>query len=557
MAYIKSKIFDLLLKYSKKWQNLIKENPIFDAVDSGLRGYGQVLFCNNSFIGALFLLITFTNPVAGFTGFLGSIFATATAYALQPPESYLKSGLFSLNGALIGIAWGVYLEPSFHLILLLFLTTSLSALLTLVLITSLGKNYDLPSLSISFVLMAWIGFLTIPGISGLSLKPNPFEIKYTGMEKYLLESLPWWISFIFRSIASIFFQNSIIAGILFFAGLLYYSRTSALFAAGGGLLGALILKALGYSNHVPFYLIGFNCILAALAFGGFFLVLNRNSIIYCTLAVIFSSLVSLAIDSLLLPLKVPVLAASFNLTVLLFLYPVKSGVIDEDLTDLRPVPLNVVKSPEESLNWYKKKMSEKKALDLRLPFFGTWLVCQGNNGSITHRSLNKFAWDFVIVDEERCPFKEKGEKVQDYYSFGLPVIAPSSGTVIKVVNDIPDNEPNKENHDDNWGNYVIIEHETGEYSEISHLKQNSIIVSKSAEVAAGQIIGCCGNSGRSPIPHIHYQLQKNGFAGARTIPAVFCNFIKLNSGKEELVLKGKPQEGDFVKNYENSFLNKF
>ncbi|MFC6721223.1 M23 family metallopeptidase [Halobacteriaceae archaeon SHR40] len=57
------------------------------------------------------------------------------------------------------------------------------------------------------------------------------------------------------------------------------------------------------------------------------------------------------------------------------------------------------------------------------------------------------------------------------------------------------------------GNYVVIEHETGEYSLLAHLQENSVTVEPGQEVQRGEVVGRCGNSGNSTEPHLHFQLQ--------------------------------------------------
>ena len=54
------------------------------------------------------------------------------------------------------------------------------------------------------------------------------------------------------------------------------------------------------------------------------------------------------------------------------------------------------------------------------------------------------------------------------------------------------------------GNYVLIDHGLGIYSGYAHL--SDLLVSAGQELAAGQIIGSSGNTGRSSGPHLHWEL---------------------------------------------------
>lgn len=58
------------------------------------------------------------------------------------------------------------------------------------------------------------------------------------------------------------------------------------------------------------------------------------------------------------------------------------------------------------------------------------------------------------------------------------------------------------------GNYVIIRHSKHEYSMIAHIKKGSFCVKAGDKVCRGQQIACCGNSGNTSEPHIHFQIQQ-------------------------------------------------
>ena len=60
---------------------------------------------------------------------------------------------------------------------------------------------------------------------------------------------------------------------------------------------------------------------------------------------------------------------------------------------------------------------------------------------------------------------------------------------------------------DNWGNTIIIKHGDYLFSKISHIKEGSFKVRVGDYVKKGDVLAVCGNSGRSPEPHLHFQLQ--------------------------------------------------
>ncbi len=58
------------------------------------------------------------------------------------------------------------------------------------------------------------------------------------------------------------------------------------------------------------------------------------------------------------------------------------------------------------------------------------------------------------------------------------------------------------------GNYVMINHGYGVYSGYAHFSE--LQVTRGQRIAAGQIIGMSGNSGRSSGPHLHWEMVVHG-----------------------------------------------
>ncbi len=100
---------------------------------------------------------------------------------------------------------------------------------------------------------------------------------------------------------------------------------------------------------------------------------------------------------------------------------------------------------------------------------------------------------------------------------------------------------------ENWGNLVVIQHGPFLFSVVCHLAEGSVKVKEGDMVKKGNVVGYCGNSGRSAHPHLHFQLQNTGRVGAPTLHSEF----------HEVVLEGKspslhrtyvPKQGDSVRN---------
>jgi murein DD-endopeptidase MepM/ murein hydrolase activator NlpD len=81
---------------------------------------------------------------------------------------------------------------------------------------------------------------------------------------------------------------------------------------------------------------------------------------------------------------------------------------------------------------------------------------------------------------------------------GVPVRATASGNVVAA------------GWEGGYGNMVEIAHAGGFSTRYGHL--SSILVSLGDRVAAGDLVGRVGSTGRSTGPHLHYETRKSGRA---------------------------------------------
>ncbi|MEO2069450.1 MAG: M23 family metallopeptidase [Desulfurobacteriaceae bacterium] len=121
-------------------------------------------------------------------------------------------------------------------------------------------------------------------------------------------------------------------------------------------------------------------------------------------------------------------------------------------------------------------------------------------------------------------------------------MSPIDGQVVSVVNSIPDNQIGQADKENNWGNYVLLHDKRGFYVLICHLKQNSIRVKPEDYVVKGTVLGLCGNSGYSPQPHIHVQVQLLPNLGAPTVSSTFSSYVV----GDRFFDVGIPKEGETV-----------
>lgn len=199
-----------------------------------------------------------------------------------------------------------------------------------------------------------------------------------------------------------------------------------------------------------------------------------------------------------------------------------------------------LETPEQ--RWARYARPWWKDVSWSLPFWGEWVVCQAPDGGWTHTGPWNEAWDFIVLDPGGRSHKGQGLLLSDYYCYDLPVAAPAAGTVVALVNDLPDNAPGKPNYAANWGNLVVLSHGNGLYTELSHFRQGSLVVQLGQQVETGQLLGRCGNSGLSCEPHLHIQLQAHPWPGAPTLPTHFRNYLH----ERRAISRGRPASGQRV-----------
>lgn len=158
----------------------------------------------------------------------------------------------------------------------------------------------------------------------------------------------------------------------------------------------------------------------------------------------------------------------------------------------------------------------------------------------------RFAYDFVL-SRDGALHGGRGASNADYFCFGTPVVAPAAGTVVRAVDLVPDNTPGETNAWAPPGNYVVLDHGGGEFSLIAHFRRGSVRVQPGAHVAAGAVLGECGNSGQSTQPHVHYHLQTGpDYKQGVGLPAFFIGYV----ADGRAVARGEPVRGQYVRSIE-------
>ncbi|RZK62768.1 MAG: M23 family metallopeptidase, partial [Hymenobacter sp.] len=303
------------------------------------------------------------------------------------------------------------------------------------------------------------------------------------------------------------------------------------------------------------YNLGANYIVAAVAVGGVFVVPTLASYGWALLSLPATAVLLGGLAPLLARAGLPGLSLPFCLTSLLFLYVLLLREKAGRWLVLVPVQRY---SPEANLYAHlalpESQLAAPGAVPLALPFLGAWRCTQGYFGpGPTHQGAWGQALDFAITDAEGRTYQGAGQALSDYYCYNKPVLAPADGVVEEVVQHLAENLIGEVNLRQNWGNTIVLRHAPGVYSQLSHLRPHSARVRPGEAVRRGDIVAACGSSGRSPEPHLHFQVQATPAIGSPTLAYPLAHFLALaeacpcQAGSEQLLLNAVPQLHSLVR----------
>lgn len=501
------------------------------------RAYAAILFSRRRLSGALFFGATLAFPNIGLSGLLAALVAFFTASLLRLPN--VTSGLHIFNSLLVGLSLGAVYKLDPYLALLVCISAVFAVFATTVTANVLWRLGALPALSVPFVVVAVAAALAAKGYGNLELYLAPYQPREV-----------WFGSILdrfFESLGAVYFSVHPAAGLLLFLGVLWQSRYAAWLIVCGYFVGRLVFNLLSgspYGGLADWN--AFNYALTAVALGGIFCVPSLSAFALAMVGAACAAFLTASMQSLFLLHQIPVMAIPFLLTTITFLYGLS-------LRGNPGKPWLVLANPDTpEVNYERARLAHARSgglnsVPLHAPFFGAWSVYQGFQGAHTHQNQWQHALDFFVVQNGRS-FRGEGSALTDYFCFALPVISPAYGHVVRIRHDVPDNIPGEVNVKQNWGNFVLMRLENGQHVLLAHLLEGSIKVKEGDYVFPGTPLGACGNSGRSPQPHLHMQLQIDARLGSPTVPFHLANVVHTPPQHEgRFSLAVVPEEGDLVR----------
>jgi murein DD-endopeptidase MepM/ murein hydrolase activator NlpD len=193
----------------------------------------------------------------------------------------------------------------------------------------------------------------------------------------------------------------------------------------------------------------------------------------------------------------------------------------------------------------------RSSISLALPVRGQWSVFWGGdrkevNTHVTNVDQRRAA-DLDLLGPDGKDHHGEGKSNEDFYAYGQDVLAVADGTVVTVIDGVPDNTPGSMNRYVVPGNCVTIQHTDSLYSVYAHLRPGKSRVKVGMKVKQGAVVGSVGNSGNSSQPHLHFQLQDGPLAEkALGVEGVFKDVALVRDGKSSKVAEYTFLKGDLV-----------
>lgn len=274
----------------KKWK--IERNSSF--INVVLKSLGQIMLQENAATGLLFLIGIFYGSITmGIASIVAVCCGIVTAKLLKYDKTEMDQGLYGFSAALVGVALILFFKPVFIIWLFIVIGSILATI-----IQHFFFRRKIPVFTLPFVLVTWAMLFLIkhfyPNLmadTSVSLISNSNDF-----------------TFAIRGFGQVIFQDSILAGALFFIAVFISSPLTALYGLAGTILTAIL--SLYFSVPVTDFQIGlfsFNAVLCGIVFSGD----KPNDGIWVFLAVGLSFIISLLLFRYnLIQLTFPFVAAS-------------------------------------------------------------------------------------------------------------------------------------------------------------------------------------------------------------------------------------------------------
>lgn len=317
-----------------------------------LRGSGQVMFQQNAWTGALFLIGIFWGAISAgaqqvaWGALLGLVASTFAGWLMREHIEDGEDGLWGFNGILVGCAFPTFLAP----VPLMWISLICCAMLTTYMrrgFNNVTAQFKINSLTFPFVAMTWVFLLSARVLTATPLADmdSPALIVHIGGQ------IDWspgaLIVYWLKGISQVFLINNWVTGIFFLIGLALCSKWAAIYAAGSSAIALFVaLLFAADPSDVTAGLFGFSPVLTGIAVGTTFYHVNWKSACWTAGAVIATVFIQAGMDTLMTPWGLPTLTGPFCVATWLFLLPLYK--LDERSPDMSDWSKRNKKTQEEN-----------------------------------------------------------------------------------------------------------------------------------------------------------------------------------------------------------------
>lgn len=256
---------------------------------------------DNALTGLLFLIGVFIGSIhMGLAVLLSVCVATFAAHLFKYETSDINKGLYGFNAALVGASLILFFKPTLIIWCCIVIGAIISTAIQHFFIRNKITVFTLP-----FVLVTWAILFSInhflPGLSTTASAATAYEGTDFG--------------FAFRGYGQVIFQDSLLAGVIFFVAVFINSPLAALYGLAGSVIAVFACQPFSIPvENVNLGLVSYNAVLCAIVFAG-----NKpKDGIWVLFSVALASIISHLMSNLTFPqLTFPFVAASSFSTLLL------------------------------------------------------------------------------------------------------------------------------------------------------------------------------------------------------------------------------------------------
>lgn len=451
---------------------------------------------------------------------VGIIVADIVGWGLGLGESARREGTLRNNAifASLAVAWLTTASGAdLQTLLLIEVAAATAATLIAAAVVRVLQGTILPPLGWGFYLVAGVLFTlfsawTQSAFAVTVVWPLPVSV------------LDWIESFL-RSLGMLLFLPKIEVGIVVAIAIILWSRLMFLTGMVGWICGiglGVVLERMGLSYL--WLLASHNYFVAGMLLGSVLFLPGRGIWIVAMIAGIAASVLTAYFQYLFPGTAYAFLPVPATLTVWLGV----GALLMRDHGG--PVRRNMTSDVAPEMAWWMtalwlRRFGDREPL-LVLPLTGKVLVTQGFDGPLSHVERWRHALDFqrpVAVT-----LAEAESSIWD-----APVYAPGPGIVETIRNDVADNPVGIMNFAEMWGNYIIIRLDAGGWAMVAHLRQGSVAVAPGMRVEIGTYLARVGNSGRSPVSHLHLHAQVSAQVSASTQSFRMANYMTADESSGE------------------------